>query len=519
MCIITNTGNQQRCADPAIDTYQIEIRALGSYAGGAGGSAAGTVLGTWSGASGSIPISIVNSTPVNVSGSISGTWMSSNVDENTLPEDIEFCVRVTDGCGVSDWVCSPVEVTPALPISDVTATINGTTNSTHQGFNILLGGWKDLNGVKQQLSAANGDLLNVQVIAQMNTVVAEADLIIGQDLTTPAGVANDINNWLTPGTGIANFLVSATLFPGQLVNTAVGTGFDKRGFAIANGLIGADLGSDYTIHVTTKCGVTGLNSPVTNDTMQKLYGLTSFNLLAWSSASSGPCSASQRGPAMTSRIEDSFEGNINISGNTLFFVDGESDFNGAGFTPHAVQLTGTYGAYCGQFSSFTGYVYGRVPIGTNTGQIPWVQGTPPGSWMGYYRAQWVGTSYNFTRHVSDAVDMPNYLLTPSLNGKHSIRIYTGIGNSSSIDNNQVNYANTANITSAYRDLPLGGEAEAGMQRDWANPPKTGNSVNNNYSTPVVMQDEGWIETICANTWNGGIDAEAYGAYWVYAYSW
>lgn len=121
MCIVTNIGHQNRCGDPDLNTFEIEIRAVGSVGGNPGGSSSGTVLGTWSGSSGSTSLAgqVVNTTAVNVSGSISGSWYSTNINANSLPEDIEFCVRVTDDCGVSNWACTPITANPAMPIAGV----------------------------------------------------------------------------------------------------------------------------------------------------------------------------------------------------------------------------------------------------------------------------------------------------------------------------------------------------------------------------------------------------------------
>lgn len=155
---------------------------------------------------------------------------------------LESCEIVAIDLEGSNADCANIEVEQEL-------------NLATEDFLVTLSAYIDpLIGANQPLIA--GEILRVEIRDSLDTLIAFANTIIGQNWSTPAGIVGMSLNWLG-ATGFSSFTYTNVLDEGggvllnpNLLLTGLDFFFNKRGWAVANGYGGVGLGQDYNLSFT-----------------------------------------------------------------------------------------------------------------------------------------------------------------------------------------------------------------------------------------------------------------------------
>lgn len=161
-----------------------------------------------------------------------------------VPVSIDGCQAVLESCGAIPktlrlWSTACLEV-------DITNEFN----TEEEVFEIELQSF--IFGIGGSIVVPDGTLAPFTVKDEDNNILAQATLVVGEDITTIDGVSGATTNWLTPTTGFANYIYTTTpgdgvVLDGATLQTGLTFKFNKRQFAIENGLAGIGEGQAYTI--------------------------------------------------------------------------------------------------------------------------------------------------------------------------------------------------------------------------------------------------------------------------------
>ena len=146
---------------------------------------------------------------------------------------IQSCTKVANNLEVSGGTCFNCSLTTQYVAP------NDYINLTFQLTEQLANG--------STTSIADGTIVNIKVRDELSAIVSEANVIVGQDITTPAGVSGASTGWLGTN-GFATHLGDSIGGGFTLVgNASMSTKFFKREWARKNSKAGPNLGQDYTI--------------------------------------------------------------------------------------------------------------------------------------------------------------------------------------------------------------------------------------------------------------------------------
>jgi hypothetical protein len=266
-----NLTHTSQC--PIITSYEVEIRALGTYEGVSGfpASVAGTILATFMTNNGASVFNPNNITLVDVASAFSGNLPIPQVDDTLLPEDVEVCYRVTDSCGTSTYSCSSI-------IADVTLLpfiLAAKSAGNDANFDITLGGNLLRGGVNEALLA--GDLLHITI----PEIAVDVDLIVGQDAKLPTGYTNDVGNRWATHVVPAILTPTVNLAPLSLFTNSIVFTFNKATISRSTGIwgdgsVGGLTGLVWNWGNQINRGI--LSSVTVTDDVIKMWASANFNV-------------------------------------------------------------------------------------------------------------------------------------------------------------------------------------------------------------------------------------------------